>query len=86
MSVNIKDKRAHELIKQLAAATGETMTAAIRCAVEERLERVQRDTAPARVERILAIGRSTATACATKGAPASTLTYSTTSAASARDR
>jgi antitoxin VapB len=60
VSVNIKDERTHELIKELAATTGETMTAAVRRAVEERLERVRRDSATTRAERILAIGRDTA--------------------------
>lgn len=60
MSVNIKDERTHQLIKELAAATGESMTAAVRSAVEERLARVLRESSTTKAERILAIGRDTA--------------------------
>ena len=41
MSLNIKDKRTHELARRLAALTGETMTEAVRIAVQERLDRQQ---------------------------------------------
>ncbi len=41
MSLNIKDQRTHELVRRLAEATGETMTEAVRIAVQERLRRVQ---------------------------------------------
>jgi len=39
MSLNIKDQRTHELARRLAAATGETLTEAVRRAVQERLQR-----------------------------------------------
>lgn len=39
MSLNIKDQRTHELVRRLAALTGETMTEAVRVAVQERLKR-----------------------------------------------
>ena len=41
MSLNIKDRRTHELARRLAALTGETMTEAVRIAVQERLDRQQ---------------------------------------------
>jgi antitoxin VapB len=41
MSLNIKDKRTHELVQRLAAATGETLTEAVRVAVQERLRRIE---------------------------------------------
>ena len=43
MSLNIKDPEAHELAQRLAEETGETMTAAVKSALRERLERVRRD-------------------------------------------
>jgi len=39
MSLNIKDERTHDLARRLAAATGETLTEAVRRAVQERLQR-----------------------------------------------
>jgi len=41
MSLNIKDKRTHDLARRLAATTGETLTEAVRVAVQERLNRVE---------------------------------------------
>jgi len=41
MTLNIKDPHADRLARQLAAATGETITRAIEIAVRERLERVK---------------------------------------------
>ena len=41
MSLNIKDERTHELTRKLSALTGETMTEAVRVAVQERLKRQQ---------------------------------------------
>ncbi len=41
MSLNIKDQRTHELVRHLAEATGETLTEAVRIAVQERLRQVQ---------------------------------------------
>ena len=41
MSLNIKDSRTHELVRRLAAATGETQTEAVWVAVRERLRRVE---------------------------------------------
>jgi antitoxin VapB len=41
MSLNIKDERTHELARRLAALTGESMTEAVRIAVQERIKRQQ---------------------------------------------
>jgi antitoxin VapB len=43
MGMNIKSEKAHRLAKRLALETGENMTAAIEHALEEKLERLQRD-------------------------------------------
>jgi antitoxin VapB len=42
MTLNIKDPEAHELAQRLAEETGESMTAAVKEALRERLERVRR--------------------------------------------
>lgn len=39
MPLNIKDERTHELARRLAAVTGESMTEAVRIALQERLKR-----------------------------------------------
>ena len=39
MSLNIKDEETHLLVRELAELTGETMTAAVKTSVKERLER-----------------------------------------------
>lgn len=41
MALNIKDPEAHRLARELAAATGETLTGAVVAALGERLERVR---------------------------------------------
>jgi antitoxin VapB len=41
MGLNIKNEETQQLSRELAAATGETITGAITVAVRERLERVQ---------------------------------------------
>jgi antitoxin VapB len=41
MSLNIKNKDAHQLAQQLARITGESMTEAVTEALRERLKRVQ---------------------------------------------
>ena len=43
MGMNIKNEKVHRLAKQLARETGETMTAVIEQALEEKLVRVARD-------------------------------------------
>ncbi|SNR45744.1 type II toxin-antitoxin system VapB family antitoxin [Blastococcus mobilis] len=63
MGLNIKNAEAEALARQLATATGESLTQAITVAVRERLERVQsRDTATAsqRTTRIQEISREAA--------------------------
>lgn len=39
MALNIKDEETHELAKKLAAMTGESLSAAVKISVKERLER-----------------------------------------------
>jgi antitoxin VapB len=39
MSLNIKDEETHQLVRELAAETGESLTAAVKTSVKERLER-----------------------------------------------
>ena len=41
MSLNIKNEEAHRLARELASATGESMTVAVSEAIRERLERVR---------------------------------------------
>ncbi|HUY86787.1 MAG TPA: type II toxin-antitoxin system VapB family antitoxin [Acidimicrobiales bacterium] len=43
MSLNIKNEEAEQLARQLAAATGESVTRAVSVAVRERLDRVQNE-------------------------------------------
>ncbi len=61
MSLNIKNKDAHKLARQLARLTGENMTQAVTKAVRERLQRVQSKHAAKLSDRLLAIGRDCAT-------------------------
>lgn len=64
MALNIKDPETDRLARELAAATGESITVAARRAIEERLERVQhqaRATSDARrdvIDGIIARGRA----------------------------
>ncbi len=60
MSSNIKDEKTHRMARQLAKLTGESMTAAVGKAVQERLERVRGDKGTGLAERLLKIGRETA--------------------------
>lgn len=60
MSLNIKSDEAHQLARQLADATGESMTKAVVVALRERLDRLARGSAEDRVQRILAIARDCA--------------------------
>jgi antitoxin VapB len=60
MSLNIKNERTHRLVRELARATGESMTAAVDKAVQERLERVRRNKKGNLAERLLQIGRECA--------------------------
>jgi len=60
MGLNIKNEEAHRLARELARATGESMTAAVSEAIRERLERVRGNSKKDLVERILEIGKDCA--------------------------
>ena len=62
MGMNIKSAEAHRLVRELAALTGESQTAAITKAVRERLERLrQQEGEPsARLKRMREIARDVA--------------------------
>lgn len=55
MSLNIKDEKTHRMARELARATGESMTAAVSEAIRERLERVRANSKQAMVERVMKI-------------------------------
>jgi antitoxin VapB len=57
MALNIKDPATEQSVRELANATGESLTTAIRLAVEERLKRVRRDRGRSLAEDLLEIGR-----------------------------
>jgi antitoxin VapB len=52
VSLNIKNEETHRLIQELAAITGESLTAAVTEAVRERLERVKSEGRNERIQRI----------------------------------
>lgn len=59
--LNIRDPKAHALAREVAQATGETMTEAVIHALEERLERLRthdRVSRRERAERLMARGRT----------------------------
>jgi antitoxin VapB len=60
LTLNIKNKDAHKLARQLARLTGESMTQAVTESVRERLQRVQGKRAPQLADRLLEIGRDCA--------------------------
>jgi antitoxin VapB len=60
MSLNIKNEKTHRLVRELARATGESMTSAVEKAVRERLERVRGEKDGGLAERLLKIGRECA--------------------------
>ena len=60
MSMNIKNKEAYRLTKELSKLTGESLTTAVIKAVRERLDRVRRERGVDLAERLLAIGRDCA--------------------------
>jgi antitoxin VapB len=57
MSLNIKNEETHRLAQELAAITGESLTAAVTEAVRERLERVK---SRGMAERIMKIAKESA--------------------------
>ena len=60
MSMNIKNKEAYHLTRQLSELTGESLTTAVTEAVRERLDRVRRERGVDLAERLLLIGRDCA--------------------------
>jgi antitoxin VapB len=60
MSLNIKNEKTHRLVRELARATGESMTAAVEKAVRERLNRVRAEKGTGLAEQLLEIGRKCA--------------------------
>jgi antitoxin VapB len=60
MSLNIKNAETHQLVRELAALTGETQTTAVTIAVRERLDRVRHLREPGLADRLLVIGADTA--------------------------
>lgn len=59
-TLNIKNQETYCLAHELAELTGESMTAAVTVAVQERLIRERRKRNPDFVERLLEIGRDAA--------------------------
>ena len=60
MGLNIKNEETHRLVQELAALTGESMTAAVTEAVRQRLGRVRRDRDGSLADRLVAIGKDCA--------------------------
>jgi antitoxin VapB len=60
MSLNIKNEKTHRRVRELARLTGESMTAAVDKAVQERLERVRSSKQGSLAQRLLLIGRECA--------------------------
>jgi antitoxin VapB len=60
MGLNIKNEETHRLVRRLANLTGESMTTAIRVAVQERAERVVVEKQRGLADRLLAIGKTAA--------------------------
>jgi len=61
MSMNIKNKEANQLARQLSKLTGESLTFAVTEAVRERLDRVRSEHGVDLAERLLLIGGDCAT-------------------------
>ena len=60
MGLNIKNEETNRLIHELADLTGETLTSAVKNAVQERLARLQTQQKGGLAEHLLNIGRETA--------------------------
>ena len=60
MSLNIKNREAHRLAQELAALTGESMTAAVTKALRERVDRLRQERGERLADRLLTIGRDCA--------------------------
>lgn len=59
MSLNIKNEETHQLARELAQMTGESMTTAVTVAVRERRDRV-RSSEGGLADRLLTIGKASA--------------------------
>ena len=57
MSLNIKNEHTHELVQELAAATGQTQTQAVNSAVEEKLAQLRQRQYGGMADQLLALGR-----------------------------
>ncbi|HEY3781890.1 MAG TPA: type II toxin-antitoxin system VapB family antitoxin [Fimbriimonadaceae bacterium] len=66
MGLNIKNEEVHQLIKQLVKITGESQTEAVKHAVEERIQKLDRR--EGRLGRILTMGKDCAERLKAKGA------------------
>jgi antitoxin VapB len=60
MSLNVKNPEAHELARELAELTGESMSAAVTVAVRERRNRILAERSGGLAELMLEIGRDCA--------------------------
>ena len=60
MSLNIKNEETHRMARELARATGESMTSAVTEAIRERLARVRGKAQQNMAERIMKIARECA--------------------------
>ena len=60
MSLNIKSPEAHELAREVADITGESLTTAVKEALRERLERLRGEDVAPLADRLMAIGRDCA--------------------------
>jgi antitoxin VapB len=60
VSLNVKNPEAHELARELAELTGESMSSAVTIAVRERRDRVLADRSGGLAERMLEIGKDCA--------------------------
>jgi antitoxin VapB len=60
MGLNIKSDEAHDLARELAALTGESMATAVTIAVRERRDRLRADQEGHLADQLLAIGRDVA--------------------------
>lgn len=56
MGLNIKNEETNRLVDELAAATGESKTTAIKRAVQERLARLKQEQQGSLAQRLLTIG------------------------------
>lgn len=60
MGMNIKNLETERLAKELAALTGESLTASITVALRERLQRLRHESGTGLAERLMAIGEDCA--------------------------